>query len=225
MWFLITYNRPLLAQRFIEAAVSTGMTTPGVMFVQGDAKGYDFPMPKGWARAISATNIGLIRGLNTCLVQHKDAPWYGLLADDLLPETEGWDCKLLEQLHPVGIVSCNDGNRPFKGGRMCGATVLDGALVRAAGFVGPPCCWHSYTDDWWELVGATFPCWNRIEDVIVRHDTPVFGDRPEDPTHEAAYGPKYARLAEDQKKYQAWVNTEGMQAMGRIAVERSRKRA
>lgn len=120
MWFLITYNRPLLAQRFIEAAVSTGMTTPGVMFVQGDAKGYDFPMPKGWARAISATNIGLIRGLNTCLVQHKDAPWYGLLADDLLPETEGWDRKLLDQLHPMGIVSCNDGNRPFKGGACAG---------------------------------------------------------------------------------------------------------
>lgn len=225
MWLLISYNRPLMAQRFMEAAVAMGMTTPGVLFVQGDAKGYDFPLPKGWRRAISKDNIGLIRGLNTCFVQMRDEKWYGLLADDLVPETDGWDQKLLDQLHPMGIVSCNDANRPFVGGRMCGSTILDGDLVRTAGFVGPPCCWHSYTDDWWEMVGKTFPCWNRVETVVVRHDTPVFGDRPTDATHDAAYGKGMEVLGQDRDKYAAWVNGPGMEAMGRIAVMRSRKRA
>jgi hypothetical protein len=124
-------------------------------------------------------------------------------------------------------VSCNDANRPYEGGRICGATFLSGDLVRAQGFIGPPCCWHSYTDDWLEMVARTFPCWNRVDDVIVRHDTPVFGDRPTDETHDAAYGPgrEMRVLHEDQAKYAAWLPTGGMAAMGRIAVERSRKRA
>jgi len=225
--FLVTYRRPLLAKRFFDAAVATGMKAPGVMLVQGDAAGYDFPLPPGWVRGAAKTNMGLIKGLNACYAQHKDAAWFGLVADDLIPQTQDWDTKLLAQMHPMGIVSCSDGNYAYQGGRVCGATFLSGDLVRAQGFIGPPCCWHSYTDDWLELVAKTFPCWNRVDDVIVRHDTPVFGNRPTDETHDAAYGPgrEMRVLHEDQAKYAAWLPTEGMAAMGRIAVERANRRA
>lgn len=227
MIFLVTYRRPLLAQRFIEAAVATGMTSPGTMLVQGDDRGYGFALPKGWSKGVAATNLGLIKGLNSCFAQHRDAPWFGLVADDLVPETQDWDKRLLEQLHPMGVVSCNDANRPFAGGRVCGATFLDGDLVRSQGFIGPPCCWHSFTDDWLELVGRTFPCLNRVADVVVRHETPVFGDRPPDETHHAAYGAdqNMSLLRQDESRYRAWLQLDGMAAIGRIAVARSIKRA
>jgi len=225
MWFLVTYRRPELARRFVDAAIATEVSTSGVMFVQGDKAGYDFALPKGWLRAIASRNVGLVAGLNMCQRQYPEEPWYGLVADDLIPETPHWDRRLLERLQPMGIVSCNDGNRPYAGGRMCGSTILDGALVRAAGFLSPPVCWHSYTDDWWETVGTTFSCWQRLADVVVRHETPVFGDRPADSTHNEAYGSKYERLQQDKTAYEKWMADDGMKALGRIAIERARRKS
>lgn len=194
MWLLVSYNRPAMLRRIM---------------------GYLDGKPAAlWDN--TGNNIGLIAGLNKLVAMYPNERWYGLLADDLIPETEGWDAKLLHALPSGGMVSCNDGGAPFLTGRMCGACAIDGDTVRAAGFIAPPPCWHSFTDDFWEACAADGMPWARLKDVIVRHETPVGNYRPADETHEKAYGKNYEILEDDRAKYNAWMAVEGRNAKRRV---------
>lgn len=212
MWLLVTHKRPEMAKRFLDTATGSR----GVMLID-EPTGEHYPeVPARWQRRIAGANNGLIHGLNVLLKEFPDEPWYGLVADDLRPECVDWSERLIKAVPMGGMVSCNDGGAPWITGRMCGACVIDGDAVRAAGFIGPPCCWHCFTDDFWEDCAKQGMPWTRLGDVVVRHHTPVGNYREKDETHLRAYGENYEVLASDRAKYNAWMAGEGNKAKRRV---------
>ena len=87
-----------------------------------------------------------------------------------------------------------------------------GDLIRAAGFIYPPCTWHAYGDDFWESIGRDYACWTVLMDVIVEHRHPFKNPILKDITHARSYD----RMAEDKAELTAWRRNEMDSAIRRI---------
>lgn len=212
MWLLPTYNRPEKFANFLAAAKATGTSTPGVVIVNGDRAGYDFAdLPQGWT-VIDVPPEGMVKAVNTALAMFPSEPWYGMLVDDSVPVTPGWDVRVVEAAMKSGMASCNDLDQAPK--RICGAAVWRGDIIRAAGFIYPPCTWHAYGDDFWESIGRDYSCWAVLMDVIVEHKHPFKNAALKDATHARSYD----RMADDKRAYDAWVRSpEGIASVQAIA--------
>lgn len=203
-WFLPTFKRPERLRQFFQAAAAVGgFSTKGTVIVNGSRRGYaSVPLPDGWDMVVLPKNIGLGGALNWALKHYPAEGWYGVLVDDLWPETPGWDAKLVEAVQPMRIASCMDG---FRTPNRMGTPVFGGDLLRAWGFWSVPGVWHSYMDDFWERIGSEFSIWTQLSDVMVRHKTPFGGSAAVDETHETAYGPNSERLAADKVVFDKFI--------------------
>jgi hypothetical protein len=108
----------------------------------------------------------------------KDLAWVGWADDDYLPETPGWDVKMVEGLRGYNFVSTNDcwkSRADITVGRMCGAWAFSGDLLRAVGYLVPPGLKKSYVDDVWEIIGRATGTWETRMDIVVRHLHPETG--------------------------------------------------
>lgn len=159
--------------RFCAAAIATGISTPGVILVEeGDYaenhEAYDaLDLPIGWrVQPVPATCTAEATEIGWHFMDPDDQ-WVGWLQDDLVPETQGWDVKVLAMLNGYNVVSTNDGALAPK--RMNGATAWSADLVRAAGYLYPPGLKHLYLDDVWEALGKSTGCWHVAMDIMVRH--------------------------------------------------------
>lgn len=96
IWLLSTKGRPEMCQATIEACYETGMTSPGVVYVDEDDGSYDnLQVPDNWTVHREPEWLSLQGSLTWCFENYPDATQYGWLADDTRPRTDGWD-KLLE---------------------------------------------------------------------------------------------------------------------------------
>jgi hypothetical protein len=155
--------------------------------------------------------------------QVVDCAWLGLIGDDCVPETEGWDKRLVDRLDGSNFVSCNDGWQAPE--RAANCWVISGPLVRAVGYIFPPGLHHLYVDDVWETIGREAGCWTLAMDVMVRHRHVLKGDAPVDETHEKVYGEGYPHnhtaggwWASDGAAFKEWLEDER-----HIAVDAARK--
>lgn len=96
---------------------------------------------------------------------HPFHDWYGILTDDLEPETEGWAARLIAQTNGWNIVASNDGWQQ----RMQGALVFSGDLLRTVGYLAPPNLKHLYFDDVWESLGKATGCLQYDLSIMVKH--------------------------------------------------------
>ena len=167
MWILPSYKRADQCRDVLAACVEKGMTTPGVLIVNGPEEGYDFPLPAGWTKHHEPTNIGFAAALNRGAELFPDAPWYGVLSDDCYPETEGWDAALVEAAGDRNIAHCNDNWHSEV--RAAGIVVLGGALARALGCITVRGTWHCYCDDLWESVWTDFGNRRYLREVVCRN--------------------------------------------------------
>jgi hypothetical protein len=197
MWLLPSYNRPELLKQTLAHCVATGMTTPGVILVNGgDQKAYrNIPLPPNWRIKFRPENLGWAQGCAALMRLFPDEPWYGFFYDDMVPVTPGWDVKLLERLKPNGIVTAENN---FHNPPRIQTAVLDGNLVRKVGFITLPGTWSCFTDDFWERLGEDLGTWSHAKDVIVETLNPRNGKMSwQDEAHVAGYGPNNERLEAD----------------------------
>ena len=213
MWVLPTFGRPARCQEALDAILAMGCGTPGIVIVDGDPDpAYAaLRLPEGWELLIHPENVGLLGVLNRFFAEHPDLPWYGLLTDDAMVRTEGWDKHLVAAAGPFGIASCNDGWRP--GERIAGAVVFGGGLLRAWGWWGAPGLWHTYGDDAWEEIARGLGNWVYCADVLVEHQHPFNGKAAIDRTHERSY----SRLEADRRRFAALREAEIPAAIERAA--------
>src|SRR4051812_3445723 len=105
MWLLPSRRRPANLARFFEAFRATGGSTPGMVLLgpadreaaaprEGKIAGDYPPLPIGWVYRICN---GDTQGEKIAEVWDdvKHCSWLGLLGDDCVPETVGWDRKLV----------------------------------------------------------------------------------------------------------------------------------
>ncbi len=211
-WLLPTRRRIPRLTRFLEAAIRTGISTPGRILVQRrelESLAGDYarlPLPENW-RVVPTETDGFGDKQREYWPEIREAAWTGVMGDDMVPETPRWDALLLERLRPGLVVSCYDPK-----GRIS-APIYSGELLRAVGCLFPPGFWHQYTDDLWETLGRQTGCWQIYPELMVRHIHPFRKDGdPVDETHRLSYG----RTHQDKAAWERWKQTEMKPALERI---------
>ena len=131
-----------MCQHVLDACKETGMTTPGYLIIDSRVDSYpDLDAPSNWKVLRLPMNIGdafrLVQQLE------PDAPWYGLITDDIKPVTKNWDTILTTLAQPYYLVDCHDGwlaDEPFIAlYSLCGnCFVWGGDLVRSVGWWALP---------------------------------------------------------------------------------------
>jgi hypothetical protein len=217
MWLLPSRRRVANLQRFFAAYHTTGGSTLGMVLVDvadyaDNCAAYDaLELPLGWF--IHYTH-GETQGEKITMVweQIVDCAWLGLIGDDCVPETPGWDKRLVDRLDGSNFVACNDGWQAPN--RIGNCWVISGPLVRAIGYIFPPGLHHLYVDDVWETIGREAGCSTMDMGVMVRHRHVLKGDAPADETHEKVYGVNYPAdpagglWASDSATFKEWLEDD-----------------
>jgi hypothetical protein len=92
-------------------------------------------LPIGWHIALTEGKTQAEKIVNVW-DEVKDCAWLGLIGDDCVPVTQGWDKTLVDHLDGTNIVSCDDGWQAPT--RLGNCWMMAGPLVRAVGYIFPP---------------------------------------------------------------------------------------
>lgn len=197
MWLLPSRSRPLSLKRFFTHYALTEADSEGVVWLDmDDADKYDsVPIPKKWTVVISPRLDGTGAITNEFFKMFPDEPWYGLLADDVLPKTYGWDKKLIEAAGSDGLAYGDDG---IHGNGHSAHPCVGGDRIRELGWLALPGCKRIYIDnalfDDAVMRGAAI----YLPDVIMEHLHFSNGKSPMDATYEKSYN------ASDRQVYETW---------------------
>lgn len=108
MWILATRNRIKNCHRFIEAWNKTGANSEVYVRLDEDDPSLDQAKSLPWPANFNV-NIGprarMGQAMQEMFTQHPNEPWYGILADDIIPRTNNWD-KLLIEAAGTHSISC-----------------------------------------------------------------------------------------------------------------------
>lgn len=227
MWLLTTRARPHLAAAALAACADTGMTSRGVVYVDGDEHGlYDeLELPDNWD-IHRADHAGLSQALRWCLATFPDEPHYGWLADDMQPRTYAWDRRLEQAagdrcmsqandlwvfpVHPAAVAS---GQEPSAG--QCWA----GPLIRTVGWWALPGTVQAGTDVAWAQIIWRLRRMRFQDDVTVEHLHWRRGLRPHDQLDTDMHDANgHTHTAQDLKLLARFLKSQDL----RLAVQRVR---
>ena len=107
--------------------------------------------------------------------------YYGFLGDDLIPQTDGWDEKLVEAAGDWNVAYPND--KFWEYGELATHPTLGGELVRHMGWLCYPGLERTYIDTVWHAVGTHRGALKWLPDVILEHMHPLKGKAPMDDTY------------------------------------------
>jgi hypothetical protein len=199
-------GRPASVARLIEACAKTCRTSYVLHFGFDD----DDPQVAGaakWASPICQVSVGPRKGL-AAWTNHLAQYWLGAkpppsylasIGDDHLPETPGWDERLITELEHIGggFAYPNDLRRVD----IPEAVLLSTGIVEALGWMCQPDLHHWNVDVVWGELGRAAGRLVFCRDVIVRHLNPgVRRDVPIDDTYRDAANDYDADLV----AYQKW---------------------
>lgn len=175
-------GRPENVKRLIKAYHSTGGTLPiHVVLDSANAHQYDdVVLPEHWKRCVipSGTRLGDI--FNTIFKRYPSESYYGMVADDVVPQSAMWDMILAETCQPDKIAwgECGLHNEelpvhPFIGGD----------LVRKWGFWAAPGVKHWFVDNIWKAFADVLECGVYLPGVKMTHLHPTNRTAPMDDTY------------------------------------------
>lgn len=214
LWILPTHNRPERCQATLDACAATGMSTPGLVIINGNGEGYEnLKLPPNWLKEIAGRDEKLNDVYRRVFKGNPDLDWYGFIADDILPRTKGWDEKLIRRAGKDRICSGNDlWQAP---NRMHGAVVYGGNVLRKVGYWMPDGLTHMFGDDLWEHLGRISGIWDVAMEVITEHVHWLNGKAQKDRSYEASH----SLLERDQKWFKFWMENEAQAALERLGVK------
>lgn len=205
MWFLPTHDRPEKVREVLAACVATGMTTPGLLVVNGGERSAEYEsieLPLNWRMVRRPVDEPIGDAYRWCFREYENLNWYGFLTDDLFPVTPGWDVRLIDKAGLRRIVSSNDGWQAPK--RMHGAFVIGGDLMRGMGGMPPEGFQHQYIDDFLETAGRDLGVWDVEMDVLVEHRHPLKTGAEMD----TVYKRNFSRQKDDHHRFARWERFE-----------------
>ncbi len=153
MILLPTKWRPKNLQRFIDRYKATNATEKVVVITEIDDDSYkDIELPAHWISRKYSGGKGACSHFNKIFAEFPDEEYYGIMADDVVPETPEWDKILKENCLPDKIAYGDDGIDHSKN---CNSKFfpthpfIGGDLVRKWGFIVPHWANHFGADQWW----------------------------------------------------------------------------
>lgn len=195
-------GRPRNVARLVEACAKTCRAATRLHFgfdiddecVTANLDAADWPS----ADATTGPRDNLTGWTNKLAMRHLTIPALASLGDDMVPETIGWDERLLESLPAEGgFAYPNDLRRDD----IPEAVVISTPIVVELGWFCLPQLTHWYNDNVWRDLGAGAGCLAYCPDVIVRHRHPNTpgGDQPD-----ATYTEAAAQFDRDGNAYRQW---------------------
>lgn len=167
MWILPSRGRPNNVKRLIEAWSRTGASTPVELCLDADnAPQYEaLQMPSCW-KVVVGLRSRLLSGIyNDCFKRNPDEPWYGFIADDVVPLTNDWDVRLIEAAGRAGM-AVPDGGHDMNGAPHF---VLGGDLVRSVGWLSLPGLDRLYIDTVWQNIAERRGVLRSVPHVVLEH--------------------------------------------------------
>lgn len=122
------------------------------------------PLPPVW-RIVIGHRGPLSAIYNAAYERHPHEPWYGFIADDVVPITNCWDAKLIEAAGSDGMAVPSGGETT--GG--CPHFVLGGDLVRSMGWLSLPGLDRIYIDTVWGDVAKRRGVYREVQNVKLEH--------------------------------------------------------
>jgi len=202
MLLMASRGRPANLRRFFDAYRATEASMPLTIRVDTD----DPALPEYMAlmaettdisvRVIDGPRIGSGPSLNELFASEPDLPVYGILADDVVPMTKGWD-RILAEACKGGIAYPDDG---FQRANLPTHPFIDGDFARACGWLTLPACRHWYVDNGWKALGDALGRLVYVPDVVLDHRHPLAQKAPDD----QIYADSIARSEEDADAFKRW---------------------
>ncbi len=131
-----------------------------------------------------------------------------ILGDDVLPETEGWDEKMVDALNGLGVVYGSDGLEHLHGADLPTHVVVPMEMYRKLGWIGLPTSRHLFLDNAWRELGKLTE-FIYLPDVKLSHLHRWNKAAPNDQTYEEA-NDKIKR-EHDRLAFETWRDGEGLQ--------------
>lgn len=191
MWILPSRGRPHNVERFLRAYIETGATTPVLLRLDDDDCGYNV-IHDNWIVEVGP-RLPLSGIYNDIYHRHR-CPWYGFIADDVIPETLNWDTRL------IGVAD-RDGMAVPSGGHDEDGTphfVLGADLVNSMGWLCLPGLHRLYIDTVWADIAAARGVLRRVPEVVLKHHHFSNGKALMDATY------RKPNREEDRTTYENW---------------------
>lgn len=218
MWFLPTHGRPERCQKMLDRVTDLGPSERGLLIVNAGPRQDDYGsvrLPPGWEVLYLAEDTRLAPTLNLILALYPDEPWYGIITDDQIPTTPGWDILLPKALgNGTFIVSSNDGWQAPN--RLHGALVFDGDFIRKVGYFAPPGFVHMFVDDVWETLASRLRCARFVMDVMVEHHHHINNKSAMD----AVYERGQSAMVVDRQNYTNWLKDGLPEVLAKFSVSK-----
>lgn len=163
MWLVPSRSRPYNLGRLIKACRRTGMTTPAAVRLDSDDPcigGY-MSIETDWEMVVG-DRVPLSEAYNEFF--GRRLPWYGIFADDVLPETPRWDVRLIEAAGNDGVAYGDDGigDKPTH-------FVIGGGLAEEIGWLALPGLTRTYIDTVWNDIASARGVLRYLPDVKITH--------------------------------------------------------
>lgn len=170
VWVLPSFNRPAQCGALIEQMKSTGISTPGILFVNGCDMLNEYAkieLPDNWKFLWWEPNIGCNAPLNEVLKRYPNEPWYGCINDDEWPFTPNWDRQLIKAADNWYIANANDGWKASF--RLQSFVVCGGDLIRTLGWWVLPGLWHWHGEEVMEVLAQHCGLRRFCHDIRTEH--------------------------------------------------------
>jgi hypothetical protein len=131
-----------------------------------------------------------------------------ILGDDVLPETVGWDEKLISSLDGLGVVYGSDGLEHLHGEDLPTHVIVPIEMYERLGWIGLPTLRHLFCDNVWRELGKATKFIYR-QDVKLSHLHRWNKAAPDDKTYQEANDKK--KRENDRLAFEAWRDGEGLQ--------------
>lgn len=175
MFSLPSRGRPHNLRRFVAAYEATGATHPVWVRLDDDDPSltdYDaIALPHNWLKTVGPRHPNRCNGaVAEMFAVFPDEPVYGLMADDLIPRTQGWDRALIDAAGPDRLAYADDGKW---GEKLSTHPVIGGDLARAIGWLVLPTLLHSFVDTVLFTVAMRVGRLSYLPDVKLEHMHPL----------------------------------------------------
>ena len=181
MWVLPSYGRPGRLAKLADVGAANDVE----MYIRLHAddpellKYLDKDWPEKWYLSVGPT-MRLAPTLNDVFKDHPDEPFYGLMADDVIPSPSGW-AQALEQAAGAAYLSFPDDGHHHE--YLCPHHCIGGDLMRAVGWWSLPGLSHSFLDTVWYGIAQQTGRLRYMPDILLDHYHAMFGRAPGDETY------------------------------------------